>query len=278
MHLGSYNSAKNHWDGLRDLTVEEVKQHDRFTPICVEARERLSLFRMLDRNYADWKSYLNRLLSVSFKEDVDVKEELDRLLLNYLTFAYAIEQHFNVSFRQRFKKDAVALKKYDDFLDRLCKSCWAFAFVLDYRGYVQHVELGISWNNRVVNDTSVRIEVMANAKSLLAASRQWERSGLTIEKGDLDLVRILKEFHIQMIQSYAVFVAKTFFPELQPASEFYSRLTKEVQERDPNAKMILFTKKPESTRDEGGKVSVNWSLVYVPNDLFAELGIKLKKG
>jgi hypothetical protein len=119
---------------------------------------------------------------------------------------------------------------------------------------------------------------MANAKSLLAASRQWERSGLTIEKGDLDLVRILKEFHIQMIQSYAVFVAKTFFPELQPASEFYSRLTKEVQERDPNAKMILFTKKPESTRDEGGKVSVNWSLVYVPNDLFAELGIKLKKG
>ena len=224
-----------------------------------------------------WKAYLNRLLSPTFKEDVDVKEELDRLLLNYLTFAYAIQKHFTVSFRQRFRNDAATLTKYDDFIDRLCKSCWSFAFVLDYRDYVQHVGLGISWNNRVVDDTSVRIEVMASAKALLADSRQWNRSGLTVAKGDLDLVGILKEFHIQMIQSYAVFVAKTFFPELQPASEFYARLTKEVQERDPNARMIFFSKKPESTPDEGGKVSVNWSVVYVPNDLFAELGIKVKR-
>jgi hypothetical protein len=277
MHLGFHNSAKNKFDILRDLTGEEMEQHAKFTPLCAEARERLALFRMLDRNYVDWKAYLNRLLSTTFKEDVDVKEELDRLLLNYLTFAYTIEQHFNVSFRQRFKKDAATLKKYEDFLDRLCKASWPFAFILDYRGYVQHVELGISWSNRVMNDTSVRIEVMANAKALLAASRQWKRSGLTIEKGDLDLVGILKEFHVQMIQSYAVFVAKTFFPELQPASEFYARLTKEVQERDPNARMIFFSKKPESTPEKGGKVSINWSVVYVANDLFAELGIKVKK-
>src|SRR5207237_8448555 len=122
----------------------------------------------LDRKYADWKTYLNRLLSSTFKEDVDVSEELNRLLLNYLTFAYTIQEHFLVSFRQRFKKDTATLKKYSDFLDRLCKACWPFAFLLDYRGYVQHVGLGIGRNNRTANDTSVRIEVVANAKTLLA--------------------------------------------------------------------------------------------------------------
>lgn len=277
MHLGSYNRATSHYDSLRDLTGVEMEQHATFTPFCAEARERLSLFRMLDRNYSEWRAYLDRLLSSTFKEDVDVSEELNRLLLNYLTFAYTIQQHFTVSFRQRFKKDQATLKKYSDFIDRLCKVCWPFAFLLDYRGYVQHVGLGIGRNNRTANDTSVRIEVIANAQTLLSDSRQWNRSGLTPEMGDLDLIAILKEFHVQMIQSFAVFVAKTFFPELHPASEFYALLTKEVQERDSNARMIFFSEKPEFIPGDRGKVSVNMNIILVPNDLFAEFGIKVQR-
>ena len=95
--------------------------------------------------------------------------------------------------------------------------------------------------------------------------------------GDLDLIAILKEFHVQMIKSYAVFVAKTFFPELHPASDFYAQLTKEVHERDANARMIFFSEKPEFAPGEGGKVSVNMKIIFVPNDVFAELGIKVER-
>lgn len=276
MHLGSYNPAKRHYDAFRDLTPAEVEQHKTFTRYLTEARERLSLFRMLDRNYSDWRNYLNRLLSVDFHEDVDVSEELNRLLLNYLTFAYAIQKHFDVSFRQRFKKQPGTLKKYSDFVDRLCEACWSFAFVLDYRGYVQHVGLGIGSNSRTVNDTSVRVKVTANPKILLAESREWKRSGLTAEKGELDLVAILKEFHIQMLQSYAAFVVKTFFPELVPAAKFYAHLTTEIQERHPTARMIFYQKKPEFISAGGGKKSLNVNVLMVPNDVFADLGIKVE--
>jgi hypothetical protein len=276
MHLGSYDAARRHYDAFRDLTSEEVEQHRAFTRCLTEARERLSLFRMLNRNYSDWRNYLNRLLSADFREDVDVSEELNRLLLNYLTFAYSIQKHFDVSFRQRFKKQPAALRKYSDFIDRLCDACWPFAFVLDYRGYVQHVGLGISFNSRTANDTSVRIKVTANAKALLAESRQWERSRLTTEKGELDLIAILKEFHVQMLQSYAAFVVKTFFPELVPAAEFYARLTTEIQERHPTARMIFYQKKPEFISEEGGKKSLNMNFLMVPNDVFADLGIKVE--
>lgn len=232
---------------------------------------------MLDRNYGEWRNYLNRLLSTDFQEDVDVSEELNRLLLNYLTFAYTIQEHFAVSFRQRFKKQPEILKKYSDFVDRLCKACWPFAFLLDYRGYVQHVGLGIGSNSRTTSETSIRIKVTANPKTLLAESRQWNRSQLNAKKGTLDLVPILKEFHVQMLQSYATFVAKTFFPELHPADEFYTRLMKEVHERHPTARMILYSRKPKFTPKEGGKRALKINVIMVPNDVFGELGIKVER-
>lgn len=277
MHLGSYDAAKRQYDAFRDLSPAELEKHTEFTRSITEARERLSLFRMLDRNYSDWRNYLNRILSADFRENVDMSEELNRLLLNYLTFAYTIQEHFAVSFRQRFKKHPATLKKYSDFVDRLCKACWPFAFLLDYRGYVQHVGLGISSNSRTANDISVRIKVTANAKTLLAESRQWKRSGLTADKGELDLVAIVKEFHVQMLQSYATFVAKTFFPELHPAQAFYASLTKEVQERHTTARMIFFSQKPESVPGDRGKLSLNMNVIMVPNDVFNELGIKVER-
>lgn len=278
MHLGSYNSKKGHFDDkFRELTKAEKDLHKKFTPVVIEARNRLSLFRMLVRNYAEWRNYLDLILSAKFKDD-GMSEELNRLLLNYLTLAYTIQEHFTVSFRQRFKKDPLTLRKYEEFLEKLCEICWPFAFLLDFRGYVQHVDFGICRCTRNANDNSVRVKVVANAKNLLAASpRQWKISTLSADKGNLDLIAILKEFHIQMFQSYVGFVTKTFFPELQPASEFYAHLTEEVQKRDPNARMIFFTKKPTSTTDENGTISFSMTGLNVPNDVIAELGIKIDR-
>jgi hypothetical protein len=274
MHLGSFDAQTNHYDVIRELTAEELAQHTKFTPVVTEARSRLALFKMLNRNYVEWRRYLNRLLSPTFEEDVDVSEELNRLLLNYLTFAYSIQEHFTVSFRQRFKNNAAKLKHYAVFLEKLCKASWPFAFILDYRGYVQHVGLGITRNHRTVNDTSVKLEIVADAKMLLE-TRQWRRSGLKVACGEIDLVRVLKRFHIQMLQNYASFVANTFFPELKPASKFYGDLTKEVRQKNPTALMIFFAEEPQVTTDKTGKVSVNMRAIAVPNDVFNDLGIKV---
>jgi hypothetical protein len=78
-----------------------------------------------------------------------------------------------------------------------------------------------------------------------------------------------------MLQSYATFIAKTFFPELEPASKFYADLTNEVWSRDRGARMIFYTEKPEATTDERGKVSLTMNPILVPNDVFAEMGIKV---
>jgi hypothetical protein len=116
-----------------------------------------------------------------------------------------------------------------------------------------------------------------NPKTLLAESRQWNRSQLSVKKRPLDLVAILKEFHVQMLQSYAIFVAKTFFPELQPADEFYARLVDEVHKRHPNARMLFFSRKPKMVSKGGGKQAVKFNFIMAPNDVFGELGIKVDR-
>lgn len=274
MFLGSYNNLKKHYNALRELTPQEVELNEKFIPIFAEARERLSLFRILEKNYLAWKGFINQLLSANFREENDVPEELNRLLLNYLTCAYTIQEHFKVSYRQRFKRHPLNLKRYDAFIDKLCGACWPFAFLLDYRGYVQHVGLGISNYHRSVGDTSVSLHVLANSNTLLAGTKDWKRSGLKGSRGDIDLVATLKEFHAQMLQSYGAFVASTFFPELKPANEFYSLLTREVKSTDPAAIMIFFSSLPQSISKDGGTQTITMNLVEVPNDVFGQLGIK----
>jgi hypothetical protein len=139
MHLGSYKAGKNHWDAFRDLTPEELERHQAFTAPIVQTRERLSLFRMLERNYRDWKNFLRETLSIAYQEKVPTSEELNRCLLNYLSLAYTALEHFDVTIRRRFKNDREPIEAYKAFLERVYKASWKFAFVTELRGYAQHV-------------------------------------------------------------------------------------------------------------------------------------------
>jgi len=278
MKLGYWNQAANHFNVLRELTTEEISRHEQYTPICAEARNRLMLFRLLDRNYGIWRSYLDELLDSRFKETNDISEELNRLILTYLTLAYTIQEHFEVSFKKRFRKDQRELDKHARFMEKLCSVCWPFAFILDFRGYVQHRGLAVGRCDRKVGDSSVIIEVVANAEQLLegrCGRHDWERSKLDANRGEIDLIQVLKGFHIQMLQSYASFVVKVFFPELKPAAEFYSTLTEETKRADSKATMVFYKGTPAWKPAEGGAESITLNLVFPPNDLYRELGIRL---
>jgi hypothetical protein len=141
---------------------------------------------------------------------------------------------------------------------------------------VQHVGLGIGSYSRDVSATSVTLTITQDAAMLVSESRDWKRSKLSGSE-TLELVPLLHEFHVQMLQSYAGFVARTFFPELIPAAEFYGQLTGEVQQTNREFKMVFSEGEPEIQQEEGGKANITLKLVDVPNALFAELGISVTK-
>ena len=111
----------------------------------------------------------------------------------------AIHEHFKTSLRRRFRKTPAKLKDYDDFVDKLCNNSWQFAFLLDFRGYVQHCGLGVGQFNRQATLTSVTLNIACDAAQLAANSREWKRSKLTGKEGALELAPILQEFHHRML-------------------------------------------------------------------------------
>jgi len=274
MMLLGFNKARSNFHFVRDLEANEVAEHERFTPIIAEARNRFNLFQILGHNYSEWKSYVDSLLNAKTMCDGSEILQLDRLLLNYLTCAYTIQEHFQVSFQRRFRKDKVKQREYRDFIDGLCKNSWEFAFFLDFRGYVQHCGLGVGHFNRNVTNTSVTLLVAHDAAALFAQTKTWPCSELTGKEGELDLVTILEESHCRMMQQYGPYVAKTLFPDLCPAAAFYGRLTEEAHRIDPGFRM-LFHRKEMDSKTVGDKQTLNLHPIIVPNDVFAELGISV---
>ena len=273
MQLVGFSPNGNRVHFVRDLTEEEIAKHKKYTAIFAEARGRFHLFKILSRNYEEWISYINFLLNPLSKNDENDMLQLDRLLLNYLSSAYTTHEHLKASFRRRFRKTPAKLKDYDNFMTALCEKSWEFAFLLDFRGYVQHCGLGISQFNRQTSLTSVTVHISCDAEQLFTNSREWKKSKLTGKEGTIEIAPILQEFHHRMLESYGGYVAKMFFPELTPAAKFYSGLTSEVKKIGKDFG-IFFTNKPD-VKTEGDKQTMNLTFSRVPNDLFAELGISV---
>jgi hypothetical protein len=276
MKLIGFSSARQRFHIIRNLTEEEIANYEKYTPLIAEANNRFKLFRILDKNYKEWTNYINSLLTAQQRDDFENDWlELDRLLLNYLSSAYTIQEHFLVSFRRRFRQNTEKLKEYDDFINKLCQTSWEFAFFLDFRGHVQHNGLGVGRYNREVHSTSVILNITHEAADLVAENKNgqsWSRSKLTAGKGTLNLVDLLHDFHGHMRQNFGTYVAKTFFSHLFPIAQFYSNLTNEVRQIEPTFRMCFMDAEPE-VKFKQGKQELSLPLKLVANDLFAELGI-----
>ncbi len=268
MKLAGYTprggSAENIQE-LRDLTAEELKQHNLYKPVVTEAKNRLILFRVLDENYREWTEYLQSLLHPEPVDEDVVALKLDRLLLNYLTCAHHLRAHFEGSFNQRFRVGDAEQKKYKMLLDQLCQTAWSFAFFLDFGNYLRHQGLGLGFFKRKLTATSVSVELTLNAAELLNVTKDWPRSKLTPAKGIMELTGLLRDFHTLMMQKYSGIVIQTLFADLLPASEFYKKLAGEVRAKSPGLTMAL--------RNGDAAPAGEPRLTQVPNDLFAELGL-----
>ena len=281
MQLIGLNKLRGNLSVFRKLEENEIADNQKYTPIIAEATNRFNLFRILEQNYSEWKSYVNSLLNATTSNTGNEMLELDRLLLNYLTCAYTIQEHFTKSFQRRFRNAEVKQKEFSDFIKELCKASWSFAFFLDFRGHVQHCGLGIGEFHREVNATSVIVSITHDAAKLIAENkdqrRSWSHSNLTAKHGKLELVSLLDEFHSRMMHHYGGYIAKTFFPELFPAAEFYGRLTEEVRKPDPGFRMFFHPGELD-IKTEGDTHKWNLHLSAVPNDVFAELGLAVTVG
>jgi len=272
--LAGWDSARNNFFELRPLTEHEEAFDAQSRPVFAEAHGRFKLFQILEMNYRDWTAYHRSLLTPGSRKQDDLLV-LDRLLFNFLAAAYGLFEHFEVSYRRRYKKEPAKLAEYETFLQKFYDNSWAAAFFMDFRNYVQHFDLPIGSFNRNEGTHSITISITHDAAKLVAEYRDWKRSQLNAERGQLDLITMSEEFYHRLRQDYGSFMARCFYPELKEMDQFYWRLTQEVRTRNPTARMVFLTEKDE--KRERTKTSVRWSFEQPPNAVFDELGISIER-
>jgi hypothetical protein len=271
MQLAAWQREPTIFQPIRDLTSDEIRKSEEFREPIYEAENRLSLFHILNLNYMEWSNFINSLLTTA-PEPSNTRHRLNQLMLNVLTVSYAITEHFEHTYRHKFKKNPAKLKEFYTFIEKLRTKSWAFAFFQDFRNYVQHCHLPIHHYRRFTSKTKIEISITQSAPSLLTHYRDWKLSELRESHGTLDLVTLLQDYYMHLSHSFGSFVIKHFYPNLVEADAFFAQLTAEVHAKYPGCRMVFGTISKENKKD--GKVGFDINFKQVPNFLFSELGLK----
>lgn len=186
MLLSGWNSSKNNLFDVRNLSKQELETHARHVPKFKEAQNRLSLFKILRQNFTEWQSFIDELSKPGPRNFDSDHLELHRLLLNYLTATYTISEHFKASYGKRIRIGKDSINEYQKFTETLCANWPEFAFISDYRGYVQHVGLGVEHYHRHEEKDKVALIIEVRPSAIRPRTRDWKKSNLTSESANID--------------------------------------------------------------------------------------------
>ncbi|MCG8599276.1 MAG: hypothetical protein MI807_03955 [Verrucomicrobiales bacterium] len=255
---------------VRELTDEEVSKVAEYAKTSSDAKARFKLFTILSRNYAQWSDYIKSLLVATNGLEEEQTVELDRLQLNFHSAAKATLDHFKQHWIQKHRKTG-RKKEFREFIGKLEDTSWAFAFFQDLRNFTQHCGLPVGNYSRKVGLDSVKLTVECDPDWLVENYSGWEKSKLTKEHANLDLLSLSREYYVYLQRDFGNFVATEFAPDLLEAHNFFMNLAAEVAEVNPRAKFNLAT--GYSNIDD----KMNFQFSAPPADLLGSIGITVRE-
>ena len=268
--LAAFSSAPWHIQGIRELTLDEQVKLRQFIDIAVAARNRFKLFTILAKNYQQWEAYTQSLFTAKEGFTEDEMTELDRLQLNFFSSAKSLLDQFKQHWVHAHRKTERA-KEYKAFIAGLEERSWAFAFFQDLRNFTQHCGLPTGNYARHVNINSITVRVEASSQWLLEHYENWDKSKLTTEHGQLNLLKLMREYYVCLQGDFGTFVATEFAPSLVDAHAFFAALAREVADLHPKAQFEILT----SFTRAGS--SLNFTFETPPSNLLGSIGITVTK-
>lgn len=257
-----------HIQHVRELTSEEVDAAPKHSLVAAHARDRFLLFAILNRNFVAWDTYVHQIETVSagFNEET---LELNRLMSNYLSSARAVIDHFTQYYLHTYRRKPQE-HDFEMFTQNLKATNWSYAFFQDFRNYVQHCGLPIGHFSGSSESGVRKVSIAVEAQALLKKYKGWEVSKLSLTHGSLNLVSLLATYHVALIGELGSFLANAFSPTLSCAHRFFADLHSEVVRVAPNHRAFVINK----MHQKGSNLELTFELI--PNDLFAELGFRIK--
>lgn len=256
---------------IRELSDEETQELEHHKSLWIAAKNRFVLFKILNRNYSVWVNYIHSLLTSGDNLNDDQKAELDRLLMNFLSSAKALIDHFKQHWVQKHR-DSEREKEFLDFTNRLCAEEWAFGFFQDLRNFTQHCGLPVGNYQRSCSDTSVELIIGCDSAWLCENYDGWKKSNLDSDDGFLNYVSLTRAYWARLNQDLGRFLSREFAPPLIDTHNFFANLQKESLAIKSDSKYGLIT-----GYDVHGENQFTYHWSSPPIDLFGDLGITVQQ-
>jgi hypothetical protein len=266
---------------IRPLSEEEIAGLEVHKKRYFSTGNRFKLFAMMKQNYGAWDRFVADLQDPTLSVNGDIMLELDRLMLNFLSSVNALFNHFKVHAArgENGKSETAAFKKYVKNLEATNPT---YAFFSDLRDFVQHCGLPIGSVNRTQNaETGVIVlKVTTDAAWLIENSgdwrRQWRRSGLTKDRGSMDLLAMMTEVRQVLIEEFGKFTATIYGPRLVETHNFFAELQIEAEKvGGEGAQSIVVESFAQQPGAAPGVQHFQVQTSILPQDVLKEIGITI---
>ncbi len=257
---------------IRPLASQDNKELERSRLVYSLASPQMRMFGVLVRNFQALEEFAGSFAQKR-PTGLDPLLELDRHMLNYLASANAVLDHFDRAFKKRTRAVGKPSDGFTSFRRTLEETDDVFQFFCAFRHYVIHSGLPVghlSENEHITTGRCVRIT--HRTKELLGDGRgDFKECRLLQSCEEIELMPLLQSFHETMMSTVFTSIVDCLMHGLLPAQRFHAALAQEVKNVDPNLRPVIVT--AHSRRGQ----EIRWSLQYIPDDIFTELGIHVTR-
>ena len=257
---------------IRELTSEQSAELEDFLAEFIKLRQRFTLLHVLDENHEALNSFISQLRAAGRYDANNTLSEANRHLMNYLSAAYSLRQHLGTALKRDFGRKSEQCSKYQTFLHLLEQKCFDYAFIQDFRNFVQHCGFPVGHLQLTREQTGNVVTINYAKADLLNEYDKWEKSDLRNRpETEFDLLLITQRHHRVVLNEFPVVIHASYGTNLDRIESFFLCLQAEARKIDQNAVAKLVTELPANP--EQGRITFR----DIPQNPLAELGLSRKE-
>lgn len=254
---------------IRELSASEFGEFETLFAEFRTLRERQSLVHMLDRDFREIQSFVNAQESAKAVQPGRVLVDLNKRFMDYLASGYALREHLETALKRDLGRNSEHAIRFPQLLCFLEKTSFEYAFLQDFRNFVQHCAFPVG-NVHLKRDlTRSLLTVTYSRLDLLRQYKGWKKCSLeTRPEMEIDLLGAVRTAHNVTIQKFSGVICLAYGKNLARMDSCFSGFHKEAADINPSsvARIVL----SRTGTSESGEVK----LQDIPQNPYGELGLR----
>lgn len=254
---------------LRDFDSDQLDSYNRSKAEYQRLRERLSLLQVVAGNYQQILTFMCTIPRIG-SADYGPLIEINRLLMNYMSSAYALREHLETATKRDFGRASKQVGDLNAFLMRLEQSSFPYAFFQDFRNYVQHCGFPVGGFTAHKNMVRAEVHITYDPQKLLSQYKDWGKSKLgEYTEPVIDITTLVQDHHSIVIAEFPAAILGLYGSRILEIDSYFRALHAEAYQHDATAIAVLVK---HFQKNEAG---MSFTLDHIPRDPIGELGVVL---